>query len=98
MLGFRGRPPSGSPRPPPSAGPRLRNFMFSSGSFDAVDLSAAPAAAADVFWASPVSAFAVLFLAEVLEACARLFLAATNAEAGIRREVTTMNARRFFIR
>src|SRR5260370_12407744 len=98
MLGFPGTPTTAVTRPPPTAGPRLRNFMFSSGSFDAVDLSAAPAAAADVFWASPGSAFAVLFLAAGLAAWAGVSLAGTNAGLGSSSAVTTMNAKRFFIR
>src|SRR5215467_5837534 len=53
MLGLPGIPTTEVTRPPPTAGPRLRNFMFSSGSLDllssslvgAVDAAFSPSAA-----------------------------------------------------
>src|SRR5262249_17951046 len=93
MLGLPGIPATAVTRPPPTAGPGLRNFIFSSGAFDAVGLSAA----AEGFCASLVSVFVALLVA--FAACAGFSCAVRSALVPItKREVAAISVKSLFIR
>src|SRR5215470_17432291 len=66
MLALPGMPATAVTRPPPTAGPRLRNLMFSRGSLALLSSATADDAAGAAFCASLLGTAAVLLLLEAL--------------------------------